>query len=81
MRAADGDLTLSDLLAAVFGAIRRVLENREWGSAFDRDGYGVAQNGVSQRVLRELGAATPPTIAATRPTEAQLHACFPRTTT
>ena len=65
-------------LAAVFGAIRRVLEQREWSSAFDRDGYGVAQNGVSQRVLRELRAAVPPTIASTRPTEAQLHACFPR---
>ena len=78
VRAVDGDLTLSKLLSAVFGAIRRVLEECEWSDAFDRDGYGVAQSGVSERVLRELGAEAPPALAAIRPTGAQLQVCFPR---
>ena len=78
VRAADGDLPLAELLVIVFGASRRALEGREWSTAFDRDGYGVAQAGLSQRVLRELGAATPPTIAGTKPIHAQLQVCSAR---
>jgi len=78
VRAADGGLSLTELLVAIIDAIHTVLEARGWGDAFDRDGYGVGQAGLSDRVLRELGAAAAPTIPATRPTLLRLQACFPR---
>ena len=75
---ADGSLSLAQLLEAICGAIREVLQDRRWDTAFDRDGYGAGQTGVSLRVLRELGADWPPIIPATRPTLAQIQTCFPR---
>ena len=75
---ADGSLSLAQLLEAICCAIREVLQDRRWDTAFDRDGYGVGQTGVSLRVLRELGAGWPPIIPATRPTLAQIQTCFPR---
>ena len=79
-RSADGDLSLGEFLACVYDAVRCVLQGRCWAPAFERDGFGRAQAGVSAYVQRHLQIVGPLHIPATRPTLDQLSLCFPKRT-
>ena len=78
IRAANPDISLADLLTCVYASIRDVVEGRPWAHAFDANGLGAAQNGVSDRVILKLLIAAPPANAAERPSHQQLQACFPK---
>ena len=78
IRTADGIVGVAELLGAMCGAIRQVLEGRDWSHAFAHDGFGSTQGEVSERVLRELQVDAPPVISSSLPTEDQLQLCFPR---
>lgn len=75
---ADGTMAVADVLPCVFDAVRHVLHGGSWGHAFDRDGFGFGQDGISDRVKAALGIDAPPLIPADRPTEGQLKLCFPK---
>ena len=79
-RSADGDLSIGEFLACVYDSVRRVLQGHSWGPAFDRNGFGRAQAGVSAHVQRHLQVEGPMHIPATRPTLDQLSLCFPKRT-
>ena len=73
-----GDLNIFQFLDCLYDAMRCVLQGRRWSTAFDADGFGENQAGVSPVVMRQLQMDAPLAIPATRPTLAQLQACFPR---
>ena len=73
-----GDLNIAQFLDCLYSAMRYVLQGRRWSGAFDADGFGQHQAGVSPVVLRQLQLEAPLAIPATRPTLAQLQTCFPR---
>lgn len=80
VRASAGDVGVQELLQCIYAAIREVLQGRRWESSFERDGFGAAQAGVSERVTEQLGIASPIDVPTTRPVLAQLKACFPART-
>ena len=80
IRAADGVVGLSDLLGAVYMAIKTVLEGRSWADAFDRNGFSHSQTRLSTRVTSWLQLGTPVCVSSVRPNEEQLRMCFPRRT-
>lgn len=75
---ADGVVRMADLLRCVHAAMERVIRGRAWAVSFERDGFGLGQLGVSQRVLAHLGLEAPPTISSLRPSLEQLQRCFPK---
>ena len=76
--AAVDDSVLEQLMAALREAVASILVGRTWGKAFASNGFGAGQTGVSQRVLDALCLEAAPEIPDTRPSLAQLQACFPR---
>ena len=78
IQSASGAVTVGMLLAAIYTAIKDVLETRDWASSFERDGFGAAQVGVSARVVEHVGGAVPLAVPSTRPTLEQLRQCWPR---
>ena len=77
---ADGAIGISQLIPCVCEAVRHVLQAHCWGVAFDHDGFGPSQAGVSDRVKGRLEVHAVPDIPASRPTLEQLKACFPKRT-
>lgn len=75
---ADGAIGISQLIPCVCEAIRHVLQAHCWGVAFDHDGFGPSQAGVSERVRRRLEVHALPDIPAIRPSLEQLKTCFPK---
>ncbi len=75
---ADGAIGIARLTPCVCEAIRYVLQAHCWGVAFDHDGFGPSQAGVSDRVRRRVEVNAMPDIPAIRPTLEQLKACFPK---
>ena len=73
----DGVVGIAELLGCVYVAIQNVIEGSSWASAFDHNGFGCLQIHVSARVLSWLQFNTPPCVSSQRPTDDQLHACFP----
>jgi hypothetical protein len=72
------DLSIEHFLDCVYDAIKHVLQGRRWAVAFDQDGFGSAQQGLSTFARRELAIAGPLAIPADRPNLEQLGHCFPR---
>jgi hypothetical protein len=72
-----GDLDMSQFLRCVYQTIRQVLQGRAWSGAFDKDGFGHQQDGVSPYVMRTLEYTEPVRIPGGMPTEEQLRLCFP----
>ena len=72
------ELTVGQFLSVLYTATRRVLNGRRWSLAFNENGFGVRQVGLSAGVMRALCLETPCLIASARPVEAQLQACFPK---
>ena len=44
-----------DWLACIFLTIRKVLQGKNWGPAFDANGFGAAQSATRQTILNECG--------------------------
>ena len=78
IRTSDGIVGLAELVGCVYAAIQNVIEGSSWGPAFDHNGFGHSQTKVSARVLSWLQLDSPPCVSSERPTDDQLHACFPR---
>ena len=76
--AANGDLCIEEFLQCIDHAIRSVLEERSWASAFDSDGFGEHQRMLGCRVRAALQLSVCPAIPSTRPSDDQLRQCFPR---
>lgn len=73
-----GTVGLAELLGSVSTAIQDVLCTRDWGHAFDGNGFSNGQTDVSSRVTSALGLLVSPAVAASKPTAEQVAACFPR---
>lgn len=76
--AAVDDSVLGQLFAALCEAVDSVLLGRTWAHAFASNGFGSGQAGLSTRVLEALSLEAAPEVPDTRPSLAQLQACFPR---
>ena len=73
------DLSMEQFLdRCVFGAVQSLLENVQWATAFDRDGYGLAQAVVSARVKRDAGFVGLVQAPSSRPTVEDVGLCYPR---
>ena len=77
-RAPDGVVSLGGFVDCIYTAIREVLDVGRWASAFDADGFGIGQGGVSCRVRAQLQLEAPLAINSERPTLVQLQSCFPK---
>ena len=73
-----GELSISDFLRCVYASIRFVLCGREWGAAFDGDGYGRRQVALSDRVRRCFLGDAGVVVGSARPSAEQLREVFPR---
>lgn len=71
-----GDVSMARFLQCVCTAIRTVLQGRRWAMAFENNGFGESR--LSPRIALALELADDPAVPNTRPTDAQLRACFPR---
>ena len=78
IRSANGELNVAGLLECIVDSIARVLDERTWATAFDGDGWGIAQTDVRNTIMTELGLAVPLAVPAEQPTLAQLRFCFPK---
>jgi hypothetical protein len=78
VRAIDGDVSIAELMACVSDGIRLILNEQHWAGAFDSDGFGPSQAGVSGRLLSAIQVGEPCEVPATRPTLPQLQCCFPK---
>lgn len=78
VRALDGDVSLTEFIDCVHAAVREVIDAGQWADAFDADGFGIGQAGMSDRVVKKLQLALPLNIGSDRPTLLQLQSCFPK---
>ena len=51
-----------DWLACICLTIRKVLQAKHWGPAFDANGFGVAQAATRQTILNECGVEIAPCV-------------------
>ena len=75
---ADGQLSVSDFLLAVYDAIRQNLQGRRWDRSFEEDGFGSGQARLSMYVRQQLALQGPVEMARGLPSPAELALCFPR---
>lgn len=75
------DLSIGQFISCVCETIRSVLQGRRWAVAFEQDGFGAGQAGLSASVMRELRFEGPPVVADARPSVEQLSCCFPKRST
>ncbi len=59
---ATGEMTLLDWLACIILTIRKVLQGKNWGRAFDGNGFGSAQALTRQTILNECGFDAAPCV-------------------
>jgi hypothetical protein len=78
IKAGRSDLETSEFLACLYETIRHVLQGRRWADAFNLDGFGNNQAGLSSYVKRQLGVESVTPLPASCPTLDQLKLCFPR---
>jgi hypothetical protein len=57
-----GEMTMLDWLACICLTIRKVLQAKHWGPAFDANGFGVAQAATRQTILNECGVELAPCV-------------------
>ena len=74
------DLSIQQFLMCVCDTIRHVLQGQDWANAFDKDGFGCRQSGLSTYAMRQLRLDAPPSAPETRPSDEQLKVCFPKRT-
>jgi hypothetical protein len=75
-----GPLDVDELIQCICSAIREVLQGRTWTHAFEHNGIGLAQAGLSVRVKAALQIDAVPATCDARPNEEQLQRCFPKRT-
>ena len=78
MLSENGAVGVTDLVQAIQKAIRGNLNARAWAEAFDHNGFGTQQSGVSQNVLASVGLKAPTNIPDDPPSLDQVLVCFPR---
>ena len=72
-----GEVDTVDLVAAICETIRLVMQGRRWSAAFEFDGFGSGQAGLSVYVLRQLAVEVAPAVGVARPSLDILQRCFP----
>ncbi len=72
------DVNVVRWVQLVTQAIRMVLQGKDWGKAFDQDGWGRWQQGVSNFMLRELNLPVPPHLPDSEQDAAELNLLVPR---
>ena len=75
---AAGVLDVSAFLEVLYDTIKCTLRGRRWASAFDEDGFGNDQSGLSSFVKRQLALEQPPAVTRTPPSADELSLCFPK---
>ena len=79
--AANGVLTIADLLLIIYDTIRIIMCGKPWGLCFLRVGCGQQQSEVSHFIRRQLQVDTIHALPATQPTSEQLRCIWPRNKT
>ena len=75
---ARGDPDVANFLDCMYTAIREVFHGVRWSLAFEQDGFGREQVGVSLSIQERLALQVPIAVPNLRPTEEQLRECVPR---
>ena len=75
---ADGQLSVAQFLAILWGTVRAILQGRRWAVAFDQDGFGQLQAQLTPFILRQLELDAPPVLPALAPAAIPMGRCFPR---
>ena len=78
VRAGCGDVEFTDFAECIRAAVEDVISCQSWVHAFEHDGFGCLQAGLSDRVRVELAIDSSATCTAERPTLEQIACCFPR---
>ena len=74
----EGQLRISEFLAALYDTIRVVMQGERWAVAFDSDGFCQGQSLLSMCVQRQLQYERPPVLPCALPSAQQLQLCFPK---
>lgn len=77
-RSPHGDLDIDEFLPCVYGAIRKVLQGRHWGAAFDRTGFGARQSALATALKQRLQTTCAMSAPLTKPNDDQVRLLFPR---
>jgi len=72
-----GTVGVAEVLDSIYVVIRHVLEQNQWGSAFDRNGFSAGQHGVPPKMWNQLELDTRIAVASSQPTTDQVRLCFP----
>lgn len=75
---ADGQLSVAGFLSCVCHAIRHGLQGHAWAHAFDSDGFGGQQAGLSAYAQHVLGLGGAVRVPDSPPTEELVAMCLPR---
>ena len=75
-----GDLAIATFLQCVYRSIQQELGGRDWAAAFEHNGFGRRQRGLSSRVRRAGAFADIVEVPPGEPTLEEIAACFPRRT-
>ena len=78
LRAADGKVTVKNILEHLDRAIRKVFQARSWSDAFEGNGWSCGQRQVRQRILDTLEWPAIPEVDNCLPSLQDFQAIFPR---
>lgn len=71
-------LSTQSWVSVVTNTVYCFLRRGQWATAFDHNGFGAAQQMVSQRVLTALDWQAPPAVPSLEPSEAQVRSLCPQ---
>ena len=78
LTAADGKVTVKDILKHLDEAIRKIFQGRSWSEAFEGNGWSCGQAQVRQRILDVLEWPAIPQVANGLPSLQDFQTIFPR---
>ena len=73
-----GELTCADMILHLAAALRRVFQGTQWAGAFAANGFSPDRRRVSTYICRQLAWPVVPEVPASKPTDAQMRAIFPK---
>jgi hypothetical protein len=74
----DGNVVITDFMGCLYAVIRKVLQGRDWSTAFAEDGFGPDPEQCRACVRNALEVEGPIVVPVWCPTDEQFQLCFPR---
>jgi hypothetical protein len=73
-----GDVDIDTLLQCVYRTIEETIQSKDWGAAFDANGFGADQGALRASVRRHLELEGAVVVSSERPGADDVRPCFPR---